>query len=205
MEPNRRIIDTTGAVIVSSSSAVGEKEFEGPLGGCFDFHDPSDRFGQKTFEKSEGKMQRLVLASAIGKLGLKPSDIDALFAGAGYSEELQEHLLLEAVSYDPWSYQEGVLELYEMWCSGDEAALIAYLSEEEDTSEMTEEEIALYEEYWTAMSTDRNAGMLEVAKQYLSGDKLVFFAVGLAHLLAEDGLVNTLRDAGYTVELVVYS
>ena len=123
----------------------------------------------------------------------------------GYSEELQEHLLLEAVSYDPWSYQEGVLELYEMWCSGDEAALIAYLSEEEDTSEMTEEEIALYEEYWTAMSTDRNAGMLEVAKQYLSGDKLVFFAVGLAHLLAEDGLVNTLRDAGYTVELVVYS
>jgi uncharacterized protein YbaP (TraB family) len=123
----------------------------------------------------------------------------------GYSEELQEHLLLEAVSYDPWSYQEGVLELYEMWCSGDEAALIAYLSEEEDTSEMTEEEIALYEEYWTAMSTDRNAGMLEVAKQYLSGDKLVFYAVGLAHLLAEDGLVNTLREAGYTVELVIYN
>lgn len=81
MEPNRRIIDTSGAVIVSSSSAVGEKEFEGPLGGCFDFHDPSDRFGQKTFEKSEGEMQRLVLASAIGKLGLKPCDIDALFAG----------------------------------------------------------------------------------------------------------------------------
>ncbi len=81
MEPNRRIIDTSGAVIVSASSAVGGKEFEGPLGGCFDFHDPSDRFGQKTFEKSEGEMQRLVLASAISKFGVKPRDIDALFAG----------------------------------------------------------------------------------------------------------------------------
>jgi hypothetical protein len=29
--------------------------------------------------------------------------------------------------------------------------------------------------------------------------------VGLAHLLADDGLVNTLRNAGYTVELVSYA
>lgn len=81
MQPNRKIIDTTGAVIISSASAVGGKEFEGPLGGCFDFHDPSDRFGQKTFEKSEGEMQRLVLASAISKIGAKAENIDALFAG----------------------------------------------------------------------------------------------------------------------------
>ena len=32
-----------------------------------------------------------------------------------------------------------------------------------------------------------------------------FSAVGLAHLLADDGLVNTLRDAGYIVELVTYN
>ena len=122
----------------------------------------------------------------------------------GYSDALQEQLLLEAVESDPYEYQAGVLELYEMWCSGDEAALIAYLNTEADTSEMTEEELALYEEYWTAMSTARNDDMLDVAVGYLTGDKLVFYAVGLAHLLAEDGLVNTLRDAGYTVELVVY-
>ncbi len=81
MEPNRKIIDTSGAAIISASSAVGGKEFEGPLGEYFDFNDPSDRFGQKTFEKSEGEMQRLVLASAMSKIGAKPSDIDALFAG----------------------------------------------------------------------------------------------------------------------------
>ena len=81
MERNRKIIDTSGAVIISSASAVGGKEFEGPLGACFDYHDPDDRFGQKTFERSESEMQRLTLASAMSKCALTPSDIGALFAG----------------------------------------------------------------------------------------------------------------------------
>jgi len=47
--------------------------------------------------------------------------------------------------------------------------------------------------------------MLEVAIEYLESDQVVFFAVGLAHLLDDvNGLVDTLRDAGYTVELVAY-
>ena len=81
MNKNRKIIDTSGALILSASSVVGGKEFEGPLGSLFDFHDPSDRFGQKTFEKSEGEMQRLALASAMNKLGVGVNDVDALFAG----------------------------------------------------------------------------------------------------------------------------
>ena len=81
MENNRKIIDTEGAVIISGVSAVGGKEYEGPLGALFDFHDPTDTFGQKTFEKSEAEMQRLVLANAINRVGAKASDVDALFAG----------------------------------------------------------------------------------------------------------------------------
>jgi stage V sporulation protein AD len=81
METNRKIIDTAGAVIVSCASAVGGKEFEGPLGACFDFHDPTDSFGQNTFEKSEAEMQRLALATAISRIGAKASNIDSLFAG----------------------------------------------------------------------------------------------------------------------------
>lgn len=81
MERNRKIIDTSGAFILSAASVVGGKEFEGPLGALFDFHDPTDRFGQKTFEKSEAEMQRLVLANAMGKLGVGACDVDALFAG----------------------------------------------------------------------------------------------------------------------------
>ncbi len=81
MRSNRKIIDTGGAAIVSASSAVGGKEFEGPLGKLFDFHDPSDRFGQPTFEKSEAEMQRIALSSAIAKLEISPEDIELLFAG----------------------------------------------------------------------------------------------------------------------------
>ena len=61
------------------------------------------------------------------------------------------------------------------------------------------------DEYNKAMDGDRNKGMLEVAKSYLESDQVVFYAVGLAHLLSEDGgLVDALRAAGYTVELVQY-
>ena len=117
----------------------------------------------------------------------------------GYSDALQELLLKEALGYSAADFMAETVELYELWCAGDEAAITAMLNV---TEEMTDEEAALYEEYNKAMSTDRNAAMLEVAKGYLNGEKTVFYAVGLAHLLAEDGLVNTLRDAGYTVELV---
>ena len=47
--------------------------------------------------------------------------------------------------------------------------------------------------------------MLAVAEEYLTSGKTVFYAVGLAHLLTDDGLVNTLRNAGYTVERVEFT
>lgn len=122
---------------------------------------------------------------------------------AGFSDALQELLLAESLSGTPIEYGEQVNELYELWCEGDEEVLIAYITDN-DTSELTAEELVLYEEYTKAMETDRNAKMLEAAKGYLESGDVVFYAVGLAHLLAEDGLVNTLRDAGYTVELVGY-
>lgn len=49
-------VKTLGAAILAASSAVGKKEKEGPLGDLFDFSDPTDRFGQKTWERSESEM-----------------------------------------------------------------------------------------------------------------------------------------------------
>ena len=142
------------------------------------------------------------------------SGIEQMQMMGGYSDALQEYLLASTLSETALEYQTDVLELFEMWCDGDEAILREYLSDDEeepDTSAMTEEELAQYnkelelmDEYNSAMSSDRNAEMLNAAIDYLESDKVVFYAVGLAHLLAEDGLVNTLRDAGYTVELVTY-
>ena len=132
---------------------------------------------------------------------------------ANWSDELQEILLEDTLEYTAESYWLETAKLYDLWCAGDEAALRKELSFEAQLEAMTDEERAEYEaqkayidEYNKTMSYDRNDGMLEVAKQYLESGDTIFFAVGLAHLLDDvNGLVDALRDAGYTVELVNYT
>ena len=141
------------------------------------------------------------------------SGLSQVKMSTGWSDELQQLMLEEAIRSNPREYQESTMELYELWCAGDEAALREAISDEVDTSELTEEELAEYEaqkhlleEYNKGMSYDRNKEMLKVAKKYLESGDVVFYAVGLAHLLNNvNGLVDALRDAGYTVELVSYS
>lgn len=141
------------------------------------------------------------------------SNLFQLHMLTGFSNDLQIELLRDVLESDGREYWESVTELYDLWCAGDEAALREKLSDEVDFTDMTEEEIAEYEdqkhlieEYNKAMSYDRNDGMLEVAIEYLESGEVVFYAVGLAHLLNNvNGLVDTLREAGYTVELVPYA
>ncbi len=65
----------------AAASVVGKAEREGPLGEKFDLFDTSDRFGQATFETSEGEMQRIALSLAMKKLALSEGELDAVFAG----------------------------------------------------------------------------------------------------------------------------
>ena len=122
---------------------------------------------------------------------------------SAFSPELQALLLEQTLEYTAAEYCSEVQTLYDLWCAGDEAALRQSL--EEDIPDLTAEEAALYEEYLDAMIIQRNKDMLDVATSYLESGDTVFFAVGLAHLLQENGLVDTLQDAGYTVERVIYS
>ena len=69
------------AAILSAASVVGGKEHEGPLGSHFDYYSDTDRFGQDTWEKSEGEMQRMALSAAMGKANLSEKDVGVLFAG----------------------------------------------------------------------------------------------------------------------------
>lgn len=120
----------------------------------------------------------------------------------GFSDEIQELLLESIVSTDALDYIQQTQELYDKWCQGDEAALRELLRT--DLSGFTEAEAAVYSEYNRIMLTDRNEAMLEAAVQYLESGETVFYAVGLAHLLDDNGLVNALRGAGYTVTQVTY-
>lgn len=128
--------------------------------------------------------------------------------------ETQYCLLSSAVMETPESWRLGVSELYELWCAGDEAAIReSCIPEEVNVEELTEEEKAEYEQYKPFMDEydklmifDRNAAMLEKAIEYLESGEVVFYAVGYAHLFeGGNGLVDTLREAGYTVEQVTYA
>lgn len=67
--------------VLSHASAVGREEHRGPLGSLFDYHDESDRFGAKTWEKAEGALGATVFNLALGRAGLSHTAIDLLLAG----------------------------------------------------------------------------------------------------------------------------
>ncbi len=67
--------------IASAAAVGGYEEKRGPLGDAFDFCDPTDRFGMKTWEKAEAEMGRISLNLALGKCGIKPAEAEILLAG----------------------------------------------------------------------------------------------------------------------------
>lgn len=121
---------------------------------------------------------------------------------ASFSPELQELLLESTVAYfdDLEASKEELLELLNLWKSGDEAAFAAYLAEEGEFE--TEEEKLLYAEYNKAMVTDRNLTMADFAEDALASGKEVFICVGAAHVVGEGAMAELLAQRGYTVELV---
>ncbi len=66
---------------ISSAACGGLEESRGPLGEYFDFCDPTDLFGQKTWEMAEGEMGRICLNLALKKAEILHTDIDLIAAG----------------------------------------------------------------------------------------------------------------------------
>lgn len=123
---------------------------------------------------------------------------------AGFSDEVNL-LMIESTLDSLDTYSESIDELYTAWLSGDYDRIVAVLNEESgEDDELTEEQTALLEDYYDKMLTQRNLGMRDKAVQWLEAGDKVFFAVGAAHLVDEGGLIELLREAGYTVEQVSY-
>lgn len=119
------------------------------------------------------------------------------------SDELQQLLLESALNSSISDYNDSVNELYELWCQGDLEGLLPLLFSDDNSTDEAEQ--ALWQEYDQALIIDRNATMLSTAIDCLEGDETVFYAVGLAHLLGDSGLLQGLEDAGYTVTTVSYT
>ena len=67
--------------ILSWASVAGKKESEGPLSDTFDVTVRDTKFGQKSWEKAETRMQKTAMELALQKGGLKPEDLDGAFVG----------------------------------------------------------------------------------------------------------------------------
>ena len=79
---NRRITNLKSDIrIISHASVGGYEERRGPLGEKFDFCDPSDRFGQDTWELAESEMGKIALNTALTKINISHRDIGLLVAG----------------------------------------------------------------------------------------------------------------------------
>ena len=127
----------------------------------------------------------------------------------GFSDELQELLLWEYVENDMDESAQATRELYEAWKIGDASMHTEEVEAESDedidisdyyggnyTLEQIEE---LSEEYNNAMLTERNLIMVDAAEDMILGGQNVFYIVGLAHMVGEDGIVNQLTERGYDV------
>lgn len=102
---------------------------------------------------------------------------------------------------------DSLKELYSAWKKGDIEAL-EKLSESEITKEdiekykLTKEDLKMLEDYNNAMLRDRNIGMKNKFNEYFNGNKKVFYMVGAAHLVGDEGLASLLEKEGYTVTRV---
>ena len=111
---------------------------------------------------------------------------------AGFSMPLQVALVASIVEDIDRSVQE-VQELYSLWKQGDEQTITAmfnrdYIYDDE-----------LFAEYWDALLTQRDIRMTEIARSYMADGRNVFFVVGLAHFVVENGIIDLLVQYGYDV------
>ena len=67
--------------IAAWASVAGKKEAEGPLGHGFDIKSMDTKFGEKTWEQAEKKMQQLALEKLLYKSKLQKGDLELVFSG----------------------------------------------------------------------------------------------------------------------------
>ncbi len=119
----------------------------------------------------------------------------------GFSDELFEWQLWSYVSTSADEQADGLREMFEGWCEGNPDYLV---NSEPDYTGYSAEEIEYYqdllEEYYTAMLIDRNVGMADVAEEMLEDGDNVFYVVGAAHMVGNDGVIALLKDRGWTVK-----
>lgn len=114
-----------------------------------------------------------------------------------FSNELQEGYLLSVLEDTNNESVDSVNQMLDYWKTGNVEELAKLLNTEDATDPLTQE-------FNDKLLTTRNKGMLTDITSMLKDDTShdYFVVVGAAHMFNNDGIVQGLKDAGYTVELV---
>ena len=77
----RQTVRIDNVKIKSAAAIVGEKDGSGPIAQYFDIVLPDNEWNEKTWEKTESKMQREAIRLAVQKSKLSLDDMDRVFSG----------------------------------------------------------------------------------------------------------------------------
>ena len=115
---------------------------------------------------------------------------------AGYEGMLNGEAADEAAQALAQAQQEQIAAMFDAWKSRDPDALAEVYGKEAILNSDDELNSKLF--------TERDPGMIAAAAEYLEteGENTFFLAVGAGHMVGDTGVVQGLRDLGYTVELV---
>lgn len=121
---------------------------------------------------------------------------------SNFSPELQIFLLEQSIkSFENKDItREDLTNMMNLWKSGDEKKFTKYLAE--DSQNLTDDELKLYNEYNESLIKNRNLTMTEYAQNALLSGKEVFICVGAAHVIGEGAMAQLLTQRGYNVELI---
>ena len=118
----------------------------------------------------------------------------------GFSDEIYDLTFLSYSEESADEIKQEYIDLYEAWKSGDTDAVEELNTA--DLSEMSDEQVEIYEEYNQKLLYDRNEAMALTAQELFSEDEQVLFVVGEAHFLGDGGILDLLEEDGYEVERV---
>lgn len=110
--------------------------------------------------------------------------------------EAYSDILNEAIAVDEAAKQ--VNDLYELWCSGNAAAIERVELQPLRQAGEDSWQHMLYENFLI-----RNQHMTNKVIQQLENDETTFAVFGVAHIVGEEGIINQLQELGYTVELLL--
>ena len=91
--------------------------------------------------------------------------------------------------------------LYKYWKDGNVEELEKLLVEI-DESDYSKEDLALMKDYNKKMLDDRNIGMKNKLEEYFNNNYNVFYMVGTAHLIGDNGIAKLVENDGYIVKRV---